>query len=162
MPRRCSVCDHADRAAIDAALVGASSLREIAGRFHLSTSALDRHRNDHIPASLSKAKAAEQVADADDLLTQLGLLRSKALGLLMKAEAAGDYRTALAGIREARGCIEVMARMMGELADSATVVNVLVTPEWTRVQAAMLTALAPYPDARVAVADALVAIGGPS
>jgi len=128
----------------------------------LSSSALARHKADHIPAALSTAKAAVQVADADDLLTQLGLLRSKALGLLMKAEAAGDYRTALAGIREARGCIEVMAKMMGELAGTTTVVNVLVTPEWTRVQAAMLSALAPYPDARVAVADALVAIGGPS
>jgi len=125
----------------------------------VSTSALDRHRSDHIPAALSKAKEAVQVANADDLLMQLGALRSKALGLLMKAEATGDYRTALAGIREARSCIEVMAKMMGELSDGATVVNILVTPEWSRVQAAMLAALAPYPAARVAVADALAAIG---
>lgn len=162
MPRTCSVCAHPDRAAIDGALVNGETFRHIASRYGVSTTALQRHKTDHIPAALSTAKAAGQVANADDLLTQLGLLRSKALGLLMKAEAAGDYRTALAGIREARGCIEVMARMMGELADSATVVNILITPEWTRVQAAMLSALAPYPDARVAVADALVAIGGPS
>ena len=162
MPRRCTVCDHADRVAIDGALVKGEPFRHIAARWAVSTTALQRHKTDHIPAALSTAKAATQVANADDLLMQLGALRSKALGLLMKAEAAGDYRTALAGIREARSCIEVMARMMGELADGATVVNVLITPEWTRVQAAMLTALSPYPAARVAVADALVAIEGGS
>jgi len=162
MPRRCTVCDHAARVAIDGALVSTDSYRHIAARHGVSTTALQRHKADHLPAALSKAKAATQVANADDLLTQLGALRSKALGLLMKAEQAGDYRTALAGVREARSCIEVMARMMGELVDGGTVVNILITPEWTRVQAAMLTALSPYPAARVAVADALVAIEGGS
>jgi len=144
---------------MDGALVNGEPFRHIAARWSVSTTALQRHKADHLPASLTKAKEATQVANADDLLTQLGLLRSKALGLLMKAEAAGDYRAALAGIREARGCIEVMAKMMGELSDGATVVNILVSPEWVRVQAAMLAALAPHPAARVAVADALVAIG---
>jgi len=162
MPRRCSVCDHADRAAIDGALVAGEPFRHIAARYGVSTTALQRHKADHIPAALSTAKAAVQVANADDLLMQLGLLRSKSLTLLMKAEQAGDYRAALAGIREARGCIEVMAKMIGQLSDGPTVVNVLISVEWARVQAAMLAALSPYPDARIAVADALVAIEGGS
>jgi hypothetical protein len=42
--RTCTVCRDPKRAEIDAALATGTPLRDIAGRFSVSTSALDRHR----------------------------------------------------------------------------------------------------------------------
>jgi hypothetical protein len=155
MARRCTVCVHDDRPAVDQALVNHRPYRNIAAQFRLSTSALVRHHDDHLPEMLTRAKAAEETARADDLLEQVRALRSKAMALLLKAEQAGDYRTALAGIREARGCIELLAEMEQRI-DRRPTLNLLVAPEWLTARSTLIDALRPYPDARAAVASALV------
>ena len=157
MPRVCTACGHADRAEIDRALVAGLTFRTIADRFGLSETALKRHKADHLPATMAKAKAAEDVADADDLLAQVRDLHRLAMHLLAKASAAGDLKTALAGVREARACIETLLEVEGEI-DRRPQVNVLVAPEWIQVRSALMVALAPYPDARTAVAGRLVAL----
>jgi hypothetical protein len=43
-------------------------------------------------------------------------LAEKAVGILANAQAAGDLRTALIAVREARGCLELIAKLNGELA----------------------------------------------
>jgi hypothetical protein len=158
VPRTCTVCVHDGRAAIDAALVAGTALRDIARHHAVSKDALFRHRSDHIPAQLAKAQDAAEVAQADDLLREVRALRGKAYSLLLKAEAAGDIRTALAGIREARGCLELLAKLLGEL-DERPTVNILIHPGFQQAQTVILQALEPHPVARVAVADALAALG---
>src|SRR5215212_4713368 len=103
MPRRCTVCDHPDRNGIDEALVGGVPYRSIAKRSGLSESAVYRHKTEHLPTHLLKAKEAEVVAQADDLLNQVRNLQAHALDILERAEKAGDLRTALAAISQARG-----------------------------------------------------------
>lgn len=159
MPRTCTVCGHPQRPAIDAALLAGEPFRHIAERFGPSATALTRHKRDHIPAHVATAKDAAQVADADDLLGQLRALRNKAITILQEAETAGDYRTALAGIREARGCIETLLEVEGEL-DRRGVTNVIVNPEWVQIRTAIVVALEPYPDAAQAVAGRLAVIEG--
>lgn len=153
MPRVCSVCTHPERAAIDAALLGGEPYRRIASRLGASTTALQRHKA-HIPAHLSTAHEAEAVASADDLLDQVRALQRKALDLLSKAEREGDYRTALAGVREARACLELLLEVSGEL-DRRSVVNIAVNPQWIQLRTVIVAALEPYPEARLAVADAI-------
>jgi len=55
------------------------------------------------------------------------------------------------------GQTQLLAKLLGQL-DERAQVNVLLAPEWLQVRAALLTALAPYVEARQAVAAALVAI----
>jgi len=159
MPRTCTICTHPDHAAINAALVAGEPFRHIAARFDTSTGALQRHRDEHIPATLKTAKDADDAAHADDLLAQVRDLQGRALTILDTAEEAGDLKTALAAIREARGCIELFGRLAGELSDGATV-NVILSPEWTRLRAVIIGALAPYPDARLAIAARLADVEG--
>ena len=97
-------------------------------------------------------------ATADDLLAQVRSLQGRALAILDRAEKAGDLRTALGAIREARGNLELLAKLLGELND-APQVNILVNPEWVSVRGVLLGALGPYPDARAAVAGALASLG---
>ena len=159
MPRTCTVCRHARRHEIDTALVGRRPFRDIAGQHDVSKSALVRHFDDHLPAALVKAKEAIDTAHADTILGQVRDLRDRALTVLGTAEGAGDLRTALAAIREARGCLELLGKLAGELQDGATV-NVFISAEWLEVQAVILGALESHPDARFAVADALIHLNG--
>jgi len=100
------------------------------------------------------AQAAEEIAQADDLLEQVRDLQAKALGILSKAEEAGELRTALSAIREARGNLELLAKLLGEL-DERPQVNLLVSPEWLELRAVIVGALEPYSDARGAVLKAI-------
>ncbi len=118
-----------------------------------------RHFDDHLPAALVKAKEAIDTAHADTILGQVRDLRDRALTVLGTAEGAGDLRTALAAIREARGCLELLGKLAGELQDGASV-NVFVSAEWLQVQAVILSALDPHIDAKLAVAAALANMGG--
>jgi hypothetical protein len=157
MPRNCSVCSHTEKEAINQALVASIAYRTIADRYGLSHQALMRHKAEHLPSLLVKSEEAKEVAHADDLVWQIKQLRNKAIGILGKAETAGDLKTALMGVREARACIELLAEMEGELNRNPTV-NILVAPEWLQVRTVMLQALQSYPDARTAVAAALVEV----
>ena len=76
----------------------------------------------------------------DKLLGQVTDLRDRAVAIRGKAEGSEDFRTALGAIREARGCLELLGKLAGQLQDAATI-NVIVTPEWQQLQAAVLAAL---------------------
>ncbi len=154
MPRSCSVCTHPEKAAINKALISGEAYRSIAKRFEASESAVYRHQQDHLPVQLAKAKEAEEVAEADNLLSQVRDLQARALTILDKAEEAGELRTALAGIREARGNLELLAKLVGEL-DERPQVKILIAPE---VRHVIVEALSPYPEARLSVANALAEI----
>ncbi len=154
MPRTCTVCAHPECDQIDAALVAATGYRDIAGQFGVSKSAVQRHQQGHLPAILAKAKEGQEVARADSLLDQVRELKDRALAILGRAEEAGDLRNALAAIREARGSLELLSRLLGELQEGQTV-NILVAPEWVSIRGSILLALAPYPEAHQSVVEAL-------
>jgi hypothetical protein len=155
--RVCTVCVHPERLAIDQALVAGEPNRRIASQRDVSEIAVRRHKAEHLPAEMVKAQAAEEVVQADDLLGQVRELRLRALSILQKAEEKGDLRTALAGIREARACLELLLEVEGEI-DRRPTLNLTLAPEWLTVRSALIDVLRPYPEARTAVAARLVAL----
>lgn len=128
MPRACTICTHPELEVINRALVEGTPNRRIASHHDITERAVRNHKAGHLPAALSKAKGAEEIADADDLLSQVKDLQTRALSILDKAEGAGELRTALGAIREARGNLELLAKLLGELDERP--VNVLVSPQW--------------------------------
>jgi hypothetical protein len=138
-------------------LVTGAPYRSVAKRFGLSESAVYRHKTEHLPTHLLKAREADEVAQADDLLDQVRDLQAHALDILERAEKVGDLRTALAAISQARGNLELLGKLAGEL-DERPVVNVLLSPQWVVIRTTMLEALSAYPEARSAVAEGLMEI----
>ena len=112
----CTICHHPEREAIDGALLDGGAYRGIARRFGTSPSAVYRH-SDHLPRGLVQAREAAEATRADDLLGQVQDLQQRALGVLARAESTGDLRAATAAIREARGCLEFLGRLAGQLAE---------------------------------------------
>ena len=159
MPRRCTVCDHEKHAEINRVLVADDAgYRNIAKRFQLSLASVYRHACEHLPERLAKAQKAREIADADSLLAEARTLQKATLHILGTAMRGGDHRTALGAVREARGNLELLGKLLGKL-ESGQTVNVLVSPEWRAVQTVILEALAEFPAARVKVASALLSVG---
>ena len=158
MPRRCTVRDQPERHSIDEALVSGAPYRSVAKRFSLSESAVYRHKTEHLPAHLLKAREVEEVAQADDLLEQVRNLQTHAFDILERAEKAGDFRTALAAISQAWGNLELLGKLASEL-DERPVVNLIVSSEWLDLRAVIVGALEPHPAAHRRVLRALESVG---
>jgi len=151
MPRACSTCQSEHLEAINRELAANTAIPAIAALYRVSTDSLLRHKANHLPAAIAKAHAATEVSRGDELLGEVNRLKGKAISLLLKAEVAGDYRTALAGIREARSCLELLLEVEGEI-DRAPVVNIVLSSEWIALRGRLMHALQPFPEARLAVA----------
>jgi transposase-like protein len=116
VPPVCSLCRHAEKQAIDAALVeGRDSLRNIAERFGTSAPTLLRHR-EHVHGSLVLAREAEEVTRADGLLEILREAVKDARRLRDKAEKDGDYRCAVAAVKTLCDTVERLAAVGERLA----------------------------------------------
>jgi hypothetical protein len=145
--------------------------------YRVSHDAVSRHFATHIRPSQARMQAvareqvAQEAAREDNVLAQLRQRQERverlagvAEGLIAKAAAEKDWRGATAAVqaavsasREVRTCLELVAKLIGEL-DERPQINVLLAPEWVQVRAQLLMALRPYPEARVAVAARLASL----
>lgn len=155
MPQKCTICTHKRRAEIDAAILDpAGSKRSIAARFKVSGSAVERHRV-HIREKLAQVEEAWTAITRDSLLREIDGLKSEAGAFLEKAKKADSTREGLLAIREARSCLELMAKIQGDLKEGSTV-NLYLSGEWHELRAAIFSALSPHPEAAAAVSAAIL------
>ena len=111
----CRVCNGPNREAIDKALITGTPFRHIAAQYGTSTGALQRHKKDHLPQALIKAKEALEIARGDDLIAQMRDLNRRTRVILDKAETSNDLNTALKAIGENRRNQELIGKLIGEL-----------------------------------------------
>lgn len=154
MPRVCTICTHERRLEIDRALIAEEALRDIARRYATSKDALARHR-EHIPKRLSKAREAEEIAQAETLLDKLKELNAETRAILQETREAQDHDLSLKALTRLEKQLELEAKLLGELQPDGATVNIYQAPEWLTLRAVVLQALLPYPDAARAVGKAL-------
>jgi hypothetical protein len=102
----------------EALLLSNYSLRDIAGQYEVSKSALQRHKDEHIPTGLVQAKEAKEICQAEVILKKLISLETDAARITKLAEESNDLKTALSGIREQSRLIEILAKMEGQIRPS--------------------------------------------
>ena len=158
---RCTVCRHPDRPEIDRQLAGGMSNLGVAEKWALSKDSVRRHRATHLSAALKAVHTKRETAGATKAVDRAESLYAKASKILEAAEEGGQGQLALAAIKELRATVELLAKLSGELDErpQINVLNVAASPEWLATQSAMLAALAPFPEARLAVAGALEDMG---
>ena len=157
MGRPCTVCSHKDVDEINSLLLCSDSYRDIARQFGLSKDALSRHKESHIPELLSKSadlKAEVESTQGNQTLAEVRELKVTALEILAVAQGAGDLKTALMGIREARSCLELCMKAEGQIKDGPQI-TIISRPEWIELRTLVINALEPYPEAREAVVHAI-------
>ena len=110
MPRRSSILDHPDRAAIDVALLNGTTLREITGKYGVSRSALGRYKTEYLGkvqedlAEDPRYTAAKEVATdhavaelqripqiLNNVINRWGWISGKLDQLLAEAEQITDF-----------------------------------------------------------------------
>jgi hypothetical protein len=124
MPRVCTICGHPKRSEIDEALLRSDSLRNIAERYGTSATALHRHKAEHLPAHLVKAKEVAEILDADNLIDHLQRLRMETLDILAGAKRSGDSRTMLLAIQRAEAQLRLAGELVGQLGQLRAKVDV--------------------------------------
>jgi transposase-like protein len=164
---RTPIRDRPDRAQIEFELASGGSVRAIARKYDVHEVALYKHRK-KLPPQLKAAFIGRLLAPGVDLEKlkmeeSEGLLQSlaqqRARLLIVQDQAIEDgnaqaVATLAAGIHRN---LELVGRYLGELQQhtTRTVVNVLVSAEYLQLRNALLRALAPFPEARHAVAATL-------
>ena len=154
MPQPCSICIHPEREAIDAALVAGVPNRRIAAQYGMGETSVRRHKDAHIPPLVAQAHDAAVVFSADALTAQITGLLARGFAILDKSERGDSITDMCAAMREVRGVLTLIAKITGEIETQPTI-NIIQMPEWIEIQTVILRALAPFPEARIAVADAL-------
>ena len=148
----CTICRHAQREEIERALLAREPLRDIAGRYGASKTALARHAYDHLARDLVLTARVQEEARQERLAAYLLDLRDRAQRWMVAAEGAQDIEQAMRAMQRVEAHTRTLAELAGRLA-AATTVNVRVNIG--NLQAVILTALDPHPEARAAVARAL-------
>lgn len=130
---------------------------------------LDYYAKNKLAQLLSKSpdlKTEIEGDQANDTLAEVRSLKAKAVEILDQAQKAGDLKTALLGIREARGCLESILKAEGRIQEQSVTVNlqqqvsIYNSPEWEAVGSLLARVLAPYPELRSQVAMELLALQG--
>ncbi len=95
MARRCSVCTHPQRTEIDKLLINSGVLRDIAVPYHLSASAVHRHKKSHLAISLLQLP----LLNSGSAREALELREAEQAGQTMEITAAAQVRLGKEGGR---------------------------------------------------------------
>ena len=170
--KQCTVCRHRERAQIDLGLARGVSAYALAKRFRISSHALYRHAKRHLTAQLRASLLAgpsiegvdlDKLRDSEgqSLLANLVALRHRLYASLEPAEAAGDGGMIARIVGQLHQNLDLTGRMLGQLGvGSPTINNVLLVPAYVEMRVELVRALAPFPEAREAVALVLQRLEG--
>jgi hypothetical protein len=166
---RCQGCNHPERVRIERLLAAGASVKGTARKFEIDYHALRRHWINHVSAEAratyiagagaTKDQLEEVVADESlALIDHYRIVRGGLYKGFVAATEVGDSNSLalLAGRlhENFRDC----GRLTGELQRGPLLNiqnNVLVNPDYTQAIARIVSAVAPYPEAREAVIAAL-------
>jgi hypothetical protein len=118
---------------------------------------LDYYKENKLDKVLSespelKTEIAQDIGNT--ALAEIKSLQARAMDLLRKAEEAGDLKTALLGVREARGCLELLFKAEGRISDQPQI-TIINNPQWITLRSSIIKALEPYQEAKAAVLHAI-------
>jgi hypothetical protein len=156
---RCAGCHSDRREQLDADIVAKVPYRVLAERYSISSTAIFRHRK-HVSVSLVPITAAAISNGSDagvDVMAEARRLYEDCRAALDGAVQAGNLLGLSLAAREVHRSLELLGRQLERIESrrGALIVDFATDAGWLRAQAAILAALDPYPDAALAVADAL-------
>ena len=129
--RTCTICKHKKRQFIEAALAVGESFRHVAERFHVSTSALVRHKQQHMQPIVEQVQQERQANTKQVLSSALDRVK-RDTGLVDEAleiiwsPAGKDVEQLIPVLRESRHQNRLFAMLTGELRRN----SITDTPEW--------------------------------
>lgn len=162
----CRVCRSRERAPIELAIARGVTLAALSRRYGVSVDILYRHRNLHMPPQLkARLLAGPSIEGVDldklretesqSLLANLISLRQRLFASLDVAEEHQDGYTLVRIASQLHSNFEIVAKLLGDLHTGTVINNFLIQPQYVEMRVELVKALAPFPEARQAVAAVL-------
>jgi hypothetical protein len=166
---RCQGCNHVERVRIERLLAAGASIKGTARKFEIDYHAQRRHWINHVSpearagyiaaAGASKDQLEEIVADESlGLIDHYRIIRSALYKRFDAAAELGDGNALALLAGRLHENLRDCGRLTGELQRRPLLNiqnNVLLNPDYTKAIARIVSAVAPYPEAREAVITAL-------
>lgn len=155
MGRACTICCHPDREAIESALVNLVSNRRIATRFSVNEASLRRHKANCIKETVQALQEEREVQLAWNVVSEMGWIHDQAHLIYTDARDEKDHASSLRTLSELRKQIELRNEIESRSDES---LKSAFLQQWATIREIIFAALAPFPDAKLAVARALLAL----
>src|SRR6266404_3385596 len=170
-PGSCQVCNSPHRHSVDVALAHGLGHDAIGKRYGLSPHSVQRHKARHLPPQLLAAVQhalhpsavdldALKVSEGEGLLHSLVHQRARLSEHIELAVETGDASAAIRGEAAVTSNLQLVSKLLGVLVNVSEHrhQHLLTHPDYLRLREVLLHALAPFPDARIAVGRALAGI----
>ena len=172
--RPCTICNHPDRALIERARIAGIGNQDVAARYGVSKDALYRHMAKHVTdaavaaytsqeglTALAKQAAEDGLSTLDRYRIANGFLMNQ----LQQAAAQNDGSRVAAVSRAMFEGLRDVSKLTGEALEHVSNIslvqnNFYQSPDYLALQATLVQALAPFPDAMRAVLAGLEALEG--
>jgi hypothetical protein len=155
MPRPCSLCRHPRLPEITVDLANGIIDKQVAARYGLSTSAVQRHRQ-HLGAptaaqvTAAKSQAFTALAalpSAEEAGAALASIATRIDAIATRAESEGSLAVALMGLKELRATVVGQAQVAGHIGAGARVqVNTQLNLDLAGAVKELIAAIKPSPD----------------
>jgi hypothetical protein len=170
-PGACQVCNSPHRHSVDVALAHGLGHDAIGKRFNLSPHSVQRHGKNHLSPQMMAAVQhalhpsavdldALKVSEGENLLHHLVHQRARLANHIELAVAIGDPGAAIRGEGAITNNLQLVSKLLGVLVNvhETRHQHILTHPDYLRLREVLLKALAPFPEARIAVGRALAGI----
>jgi hypothetical protein len=155
MSRTCTICSHEKRAEIEAAIVSGMANRPIASQFGVGYKSVERHASEHIKEAVQQAKAAKEEEYGQSVAEQLAYVNKITREILKRSNDDKKDGMSLLAIDRLTRQIDMQAKLFGTGESDQEQLE----EEWLNVREVIFRTLEPFPEARRAVARALLALG---
>ncbi|MEO7050152.1 MAG: hypothetical protein ABI128_00660 [Rhodanobacter sp.] len=161
--RQCIVCNHERRPEIELRIASGTPAKTIAAKYGLKPDSLHRHRRNHMDADLLQQLQAAgrrvspvdlqklKQTESEGLLQTLVHERGRQQRIADKSEAVDDFANATRASVAALKSSELIAKLLGDIQTGTVTQNILITPEFNAFRTAVIQALRPFGDAKLAV-----------
>ncbi|MGP8010998.1 MAG: hypothetical protein ACLPI9_00745 [Halobacteriota archaeon] len=153
---QCKFCQHRDKLVLERKVIaGVITGREAAKRIGCSPSSITRHVRNHI------AQVVRQDVNGDldtrlalNVTAQLAANHKDVRTIIAQALKDGNNKLALKALETELKTLELSAKLQGQL-DQRPTLNLLLDARYATLRETIIEKLMPYPEARLAVAEAL-------
>lgn len=156
MAQPCKICTHEQRIDIEREIADEKPMRDIAGRYGTSKSAVSRHKNECMGNAVEVAREEKQKTIAESLFAGMETLEEDIEKIKQAALKKEDYRVALLAIDKFQNFMRMRGDWMMKFEELRNDRKDIRTDQaWISARGIILKALLPYDEARKAVAEAL-------
>ncbi len=155
MNTQCKFCNSPEKSKLERQIVAGRITRvQAAAKIGANPASVTRHMKNHLPATVRAEIMKSEGRLAINVTAQIHETHDDVRTIIARALRKGNDKLALKAIEVELKTIELAAKLSGQL-DERPTLNLLLDARYAQLRETVIEKLNPYPEARLALADAL-------